>query len=637
MTSLVTPAASSGTSSGSDRRPRRATSVRGLAPFAALLLVEAVVLILSHGSSYYTSICLEWAAFALLAQGFNVIAGYAGRLAFGNVIFYGISAYLVVGGAVHGWFPELAGLGIAVAACCALGFVLSLALWRVDGLLFALATFALAAMLEQLLNVFGTFGGSSGLQEPLAVSTSLLHLGFTSQFTYLVIGGALILLVAGVTLRFSRSTVGREAQATREDRTAAATSGIDGRRVTALAWMLSAGITAVAGAFFAQYNLFVEPTSAFGLSTITLIVVPAILGGMGSVWGPVVGSVIVPIGLLLDRVSGSKGVTSLNLLVYGAVLIVVLRAYPGGLSAAFAALRCRVGERRHPTPPGDTSSPTPHAVRAGAPRGTDPGAGISGSSPAAARRVRDPAGPALLEVRDARRSFGGVHALQGVGFAIGEGEVVGLLGPNGAGKSTLFNCITGVERLDSGSVLLAGSDLARCRPHERARAGIARTYQNVRLFAHLTARENVAVGTLRRSGHRVAEARADEMLSMVGLAHGHDRPAGALSLVDQRRVELARAMVTDARLVLLDEVMTGLNEQEAEAMRAVVRRLHANHGTSFVIVEHVMGHILPLIERVIVMDKGRLLADGEPRDILRREDVMVAYFGRSEPAGPIDG
>ena len=635
MTSLTTPAASSGTSSGSTRRPRAALGARGLAPFGALILIEAVVLIFSHGSSYYTSICLEWAAFALLAQGFNVIAGYAGRLAFGNVIFYGISAYLVVGGAVHGWFPELAGLGVAIAACCAIGFVLSLALWRVDGLLFALATFALAAMLEQLFNVFGTFGGSGGLQEPLAVSTSLLHLGFTSQFTYLVIGGVLILLAAGVTLSFSRSTVGREAQATREDRTAAATSGIDGRRVTALAWMLSAGITAVAGAFFAQYNLFVEPTSAFGLSTITLIVVPAILGGMGSVWGPVVGSVIVPIGLLLDRLSGSKGVTSLNLLVYGAVLIVVVRAYPGGLSAAFAALRRRVGERRHPTP--DESSPAPHAVTAGGSRGSGPGAGISGPPSAAATKVRNPAGPSLLEVRDARRSFGGVHALQGVGFAIGEGEVVGLLGPNGAGKSTLFNCITGVERLDSGSVLLAGSDLAHRRPHERARVGIARTYQNVRLFANLTARENVAVGTLRRSGHRAAESRADEMLSMVGLVHGHDRPAGALSLVDQRRVELARAMVTDARLVLLDEVMTGLNEEEAEAMRAVVRRLHADHGTSFVIVEHVMGHILPLIERVIVMDKGRLLADGEPREILRREDVMVAYFGRSGPAGPIDG
>lgn len=584
--------------------------------FALLIVCEIAVLIFSRHSTYYTSVALEWATFALLAQGFNVVAGYGGRLAFGNVMFFGISSYLVVAGALHHWFPELVGLAVAVVLCAVLAYLLSLVLWRVNGLLFALATFALATMLGQLVTVFSTFGKSSGLQEPLAIDTSLLHLAFTSQFTYLIIGAVLVLLAAVATARFGRSIVGRELQAARDDRIAASTSGIRARHVTAVAWTLSAVISALAGVFYAQYNLFVEPRSAFGLSTITLIVVPAILGGMGTVWGPVVGSIIIPVGLLLNRMSSGHGVASLNLLVYGAILIVVLRVYPGGLVTGFRAL---IGHRWVSRGPGNSSGP----VLSRQPATTSSPAVVS---PLPTIEARQP----LLEVSDVRKRFGGVQALQGVTFSVRHGEMVGLLGPNGAGKSTLFNCIAGVERADSGEVRLDGEAITACSAHQRARLGLARTYQTIRLFPNLTALENVAVGTLRLSGSGAAESRAGEMLTAVGLQGDPAQLAGALSLVDQRRVELARAMVTDARLVMLDEVMTGLNEAEVDDMRRVVRDLNAAHSTTFVIVEHVMGHILPLISRVVIMVQGAVLADGRPGEVLERADVLEAYFGQRE-------
>jgi branched-chain amino acid transport system permease protein len=346
--------------------------------FVVLIVCEIAVLLFSRHSAYYTSVALEWTTFALLAQGFNLIAGYGGRMAFGNVMFFGISSYLVVTGAVHHWFPELVGLPIALAVSAVLAYLLSLALWRVSGLLFALATFALATMLGQLVTVFSVFGKSAGLQEPLAVHTSVVHLAFITQFTYLVIGAVLVLLAVVATAWFGRSTVGRELQAARDDRTAASTSGIKARHVTALAWMLSAVITAVAGVFYAQYNLFVEPTSAFGLSTITLIVVPAILGGMGTLWGPVVGSIIIPLGLLLSRLSNGHGVASLNLLIYGAILIVVLRVYPGGLVSAWRALvgtrLARSGAARSTTAPSSAARSTT-APSSAAPSTTAPSRG----------------------------------------------------------------------------------------------------------------------------------------------------------------------------------------------------------------------------------------------------------------------
>lgn len=603
--------------------------------FVLLIICEIAVLLFSRHSAYYTSVALEWATFALLAQGFNLISGYAGRLAFGNVIFFGISSYLVVAGAVNNWYHELIGLPIAIVACCAVAYLLSLGLWRVNGLLFALATFALATMLEQLVTVFNAFGASSGLQEPLAIKSSFVHLALSTQFGYLVVGAVLVLAGTIVTAWFGRSTLGREVQATRDDRVAAGTSGISTRQVTAVTWMLSAGISAVAGIFYAQYNLFVEPTSSFGISTITLIVVPAILGGMGTVWGPVVGSIIIPVGLLLSRLSGGHGIASFNLLVYGAILVLVLRIYPGGLVAGYRSL---VGSRLGRTARAGTdgsallSAATGVSQRAGVDRSASASPQSSVRPEASGGKLLPPRG-SLLEVVEVQKSFGGVRALQGVSFSVGAGEMVGLLGPNGAGKSTLFNCIAGVETPDRGQVVFGGQEISRSSAPHRARLGIARTYQTIRLFPKLTALENVTVGTLRRSGRDQAHDRALEMLAAVGLAASPADLAGSLSLVDQRRVELARAMVTDARLVMLDEVMTGLNDAEVEDMRQVVRELNEQHGAAFVIVEHVMGHILPLISRVVIMVQGEVLADGIPSEILERNDVLEAYFGKRAPGG----
>lgn len=630
-------------------RPRMLTRVgpvasgwQRLAPFGLLALAELAVLLWSHRDAYYTSIALQWAAFALLAQAFNVIAGYAGRLAFGNTIFFGATAYIVAAGAAHHWYPPLVGLTLALPACMVLAYLLGMGLWRVGGLLFALATFAISEMLRQLATIFPALGGPAGIQEPLTSTTSIVNLSLSSQYSFVLLGCLLVFTAAVASHLLRQSGLGKQMMAARDDRIAAATSGVNAAQVSATAWAISAAITAIAATFYVQYNLFVDPNSAFGLPTITLIVVPAILGGLGTVWGPVVGSVVIPVASLLNRLSGDHGITGINQLLYGLVLIVVLRLYPQGLTSAFNRLQGRLHQRLAHSPSGPPpATPTPAHIGQPSPSTLallSATARDGGHAPGHAKSQRPPIQPAnaetgstgtviLLDVVDVTKVFGGIRALDRVTFQVAAGGIVGLLGPNGAGKSTLYNCITGVEAVSSGRILFRDRSLTGLAPHQRARLGLARTYQTVRLFPRLSARDNATIPALATLPLPAALARADAVLTLTGLAPLAERPAAELSLVDQRRLELARAIAAGAELVMLDEVLTGLSEQESNELRELIRALNREQMTTFILVEHVMGHILPLIDRVIVLDRGTVLADGDPRRVLEQPEVIEAYFG----------
>ena len=239
----------------------------------------------------------------------------------------------------------------------------------------------------------------------------------------------------------------------------------------------------------------------------------------------------------------------------------------------------------------------------------------------------------LLSVEAATKRFGGLLANKEISLAIEPGEIVGLIGPNGAGKTTLFNCITGYMHPDEGRIAFDGADITHTRPERICGLGVARTWQVVRAFGRMTALDNVICGALERT-NRVAEARARaaDLLDFTELGARKHVAAANLTLADKKRLEIARALATRPRLLLLDEAMSGLTPRETAAAVQLVRRIHEELGVTICVVEHVMEVVMPLSHRVVVLDYGVKIADGRPPDVVRDELVISAYLGARRAA-----
>jgi branched-chain amino acid transport system permease protein len=415
---------------------------------------------------------------------------------------------------------------------------------------------------------------------------------------------ALVLLAAAmlISLAVERSRFGMSLLAIKQNEPAAEAAGIDTLAWKMKAIILSGALAAAAGGLYAVVLLVVTPDSVFGILTSAQALIVTLFGGVGTLWGPVIGAVIlIPVAEFLqaklgDVLPGIQGV------VYGLAIITVILLAPEGI---FWRLRDRLLRRGVAAAPVATP---PAAARAPAQR----------STPA----------HAVLEVARLSKAFGGLRAVQDVSFAVEEGAILGIIGPNGAGKTTLFNLLNGFLRRDGGAVTFAGQELGGLKPNRICRLGIGRTFQVVRSFARMTVLENVIVGAyVAAADAPAALAAAQEALEQVGLSARAGDVAGSLSNRDLRLMELARALAGRPRLLLMDEPLAGLSAAAVEDLLAVIKALSAG-GLTIVIIEHTMGAMVRLAHRLVVLDHGAVLADGSPRDITANPAVVEAYLGK---------
>ncbi len=586
-------------------------AVRSLGPLALFALAYAAIAMVVTNSYYQLmlTLVLVWAIFGL---SWNILSGYTGLISFGHAAFFGIGAYTTVLGQVYFNLSPWITIPIAVALGALAGLIVGFPTFRLRGHYFALAMLAYPLA---LLYVFEWLGYQE-LTLPMRRDAPFAYMQFEDPRINTII--ALLMLVGTVlvTRLIERSRFGMALLAIKQNEAAAEAAGIDTLRWKLKAITVSAAIAAMAGGFYTVVLLVVTPPSVFGMLVSAQALTVAMFGGVGTVWGPVIGAVIlIPISEILHAELGAK-IPGIQGVVFGLAIVAVILLAPEGLYWRIRDVlrkRSLTKQAAAPAPAEPSAAPgiLPHATE----EAERPQFGGGG-------------GDVILSVQGVSKSFGGLKAVQNVSFEVLRGEILGIIGPNGAGKTTLFNLLNGFLRPDQGRVLLDGNEMVGRKPHELCQAGVGRTFQVMRPFLRMSVADNVVVGAyVQAETDEEARRRADEAIATVGLSDVRDRLGGELTTKQLRLMELARALAGRPRLLLLDETLAGLGHSEVGDVLAVIRKLAAS-GITIVIIEHTMGAMVQLVDRFVVLDHGTVLVEGAPKTVTKDRRVIEAYLGK---------
>jgi branched-chain amino acid transport system permease protein len=552
--------------------------------------------VLAPAEGYALNIMMQAATYAVAVIGIVVVLGYCGQISLAQAAFFGMGAYGVALGTVDFGLPFGLALLCGVAIAGVLGLVLGLASLRLGGHYLAMVTISFQQILTLVLtNWISLTHGPDGV--PHIPRPAFLGLSLAAGNVYLAV--CLLTLVA-VTLfawRLKASALGRGMQAVRDNELAAGISGVAVFRTKIIAFGISAVLGGIGGGLFAGGFSYISPDQ-FSFAESIVMLTMALLGGVRSPFGALLGTV-----LLVVLPEWLRFLRQVYLAVYGASVILIMVFLPDGVWGLIAS-RLRL-EVRGNVPGGVAALPL-------------------------LSRTAEPSDDVALEVQGLAKHFGGLRALDGVDLAVRRGTVHALIGPNGSGKTTCINVITGLYRPTAGRIRLEGSDITQLPPHLRAGRGLARTFQNIRLFRGMTVLENVMVGAEQLGGGAASPAVALEhalaALDFVGLRSAAHRMPATLAYGQQRYVEIARALAGEPHTLLLDEPAAGLNLTEKQALGVLLRRLKG-HGLTILIVDHDMRLVEQVADRITVLNFGRRIADGDPRAVLTHPDVIAAYLG----------
>jgi branched-chain amino acid transport system permease protein len=548
--------------------------------------------------AFYESFLYLIFSWIALATSWSFLSGYAGYFSFGHGAFFGAGMYTTAALTTMFGLPFLATLPVAGLLAAALAAGIGAVVFRVKrlrGELFGLLTLAVGFVLATIvLNTRidggpGVYLSAVPLPRLLASPTGTLYL----------LGLGLAVATMGAAYAISHSRLGLGLYAIHDDEDVAELKGVPTLAYKLIAFALSAGVAGVAGSIHAMYVSYVTVGETFSITVPLYVVLMSVLGGARHWLGPAVGATLIASSLYVFT-GGQQAVLGRALVAL--VLILVILLLPEGIVPAVLA-----------------------RWRARRPRAAEPLV----ATPAPAPAVTAPA--AALACQDVWRAFGGIQALRGVTLSVAPGEILGLVGPNGSGKTTLINVISGYYAADRGRVTLGATTLTERPAHEVARLGVGRTHQIPRPFAHFTALDNVALAATFGPGRctpRQARAEAHEWLSFAGLGRRAAALPHELNLHERKFLELARALAGRPRVILLDEVLSGLNPAEIASAVRLIQQIRAR-GVAILFVEHLMRAVLELSDRVVVLNEGEVIAAGVPHEAMRAERVIEVYLGKA--------
>ena len=551
-------------------------------------VLAALALVPVFGGGYHLSLGISILSYLVLATAWALFSGTTGYISLATSAFFGIGAYTTaVLGETLPW-PLVLVAAAAVGAVVA--FIVGLSTLRLSGIYFVIFSFGLAELIRQLVTWYEVnVAGSVGRYVFLDISQTQI---FWQLFVL-----AIVVFVTGVLIH--RSRLGLALRVIGEDEVVAQHCGIDTARTKLLLFVVSAVFMTVTGAIMAPRWTYIDPAIAFNPLISFQVVIMALLGGAGLLYGPLLG--VVPLVLLFDVIGANF--PNYFSIVLGLIFIAIVYALPKGVAGLL------------PVEPAPKTS----------------GARAAGPHVDAARQPPAPLGDdaPLLAVSRLSKAFGGLRAVDNLSFTVKRGAIIGLIGPNGSGKTTALNLISGLLKSDGGDICVAGASTADRRSDRIAHQGVARTFQLVRVLDELTCVENVLAAVAWRARPlwgAPAYAEALSYLDRVGLAAQADAPGSKLTYIDRKRLELARALALQPQLLLLDEWLAGLNPTELQGGIALIDSLR-RQGMTIVLVEHVMDAVRSLCDRCVVMNAGGKIADGLTTDALAEREVIRAYLG----------